>query len=83
MFVKFGLEEEVARKFYFTQNFFLQQRRVDFFGKCFAVPRKLSRGPQFENHWSNLNGVFVIADDILMSGNGKAMVEAEPDNYRK
>jgi len=43
----------------------------------------LSRGPQFENHWSNLNGVFVIADDILMSGNGKAMVEAEPDYYRK
>ena len=30
--------------------FFLQERRVDFFGRCFAVPRKLSCGPQFENH---------------------------------
>jgi len=50
VFVKFGLEKQVARKFYFTQKFFLQERRVDFFGRCFAVPWKLSCGPQFENH---------------------------------
>jgi len=43
---------------YFAKKLFLQERRVDFFGRCFAVPRKLSRGPkkdrgsQFENHWS-------------------------------
>jgi len=36
------------------------ERRVDFFGRCFAVPRKLSRGPQkdrgtqFEKHWFRL-----------------------------
>jgi len=49
---------------FILQKFFLQERRVDFFERCFAVSRKFSRGPQkdrgpqFENHWfrRSLNG---------------------------
>ena len=47
-------KNKFPENYIFIQNFFLQERCVDFFGRCFAVPRKLSRGLQFENHWSTL-----------------------------
>jgi len=35
--------------------FFHRERHVEFFGRCFAVPRKFVCGLQFENHWYSQN----------------------------
>ena len=46
-YVWFSVARKIScLKILFYTKFFFQERRVDFFGRCFAVPRKLSRGPQ-------------------------------------
>ena len=44
VFVKL-IGRKVTWKFNFTQNFFLQERRFNFFGRCFAVPENFPADP--------------------------------------
>ena len=46
MFVKFGLEKQVTRKFYFTQIFFLQEHRVDFLEGASRSPENCLADPK-------------------------------------
>ena len=48
---------KVAWKLNFTQTVFLHERRFNFW-TVLCAPRKLSRGPQFENHWSNKSAYY-------------------------
>jgi len=62
---------------FILHNFFLQERRVDFFGRCFAAPRKLSRGPQFENHWFSLCETLAYKSDVE-EGNNPMLTRLTP-----